>query len=165
MRKILIAAALGLGVALSLAGCHNKEAAVTQQAAATVPRPTSATDIQGWQAYLSQVVQNNMQGVSASSPYVYFVPAGTDPTDVAERQRQLEQVQGVVARTVLPGNMLAFGGPDSALTAKMIEDSFMGATAGSFKGVTVLFIGDKADDAAVQKAVAPTSATYKFVQM
>lgn len=164
MRKILITAALGLGVALSLAGCHNKEAAVTQQVA-TVQRPTSPTDIQGWQAYLSQVVQNNMQGVSASSPYVYFVPAGSDPTDVAERQRQLEQVQNVVARTVLPGNMLAFGGPDSALTAKMIEDAFMGASAGSFKGVTVLFIGDKADDAAVQKAVAPTSASYKFVQM
>ncbi|EQD37008.1 hypothetical protein [Metallibacterium sp.] len=164
MRKILMVAALGLGVALSLGGCHKKEAAVTQQVA-TVQRPTSPTDIQGWQAYLSQVVQNNMQGVSASSPYVYFVPAGTDAMDVAERQRQLEQVQGVVARTVLPGNMLAFGGPDSALTAKMIEDSFTGAVAGSFKGVTVLFIGDKADDAAVQKAVAPTSATYKFVQM
>ena len=164
MRKILMVAALGLGVALSLGGCHKKEAATTQQVA-TVQRPTSPTDIQGWQAYLSQVVQNNMQGVSASSPYVYFVPAGTDAMDVAERQRQLEQVQGVVARTVLPGNMLAFGGPDSALTAKMIEDSFTGAVAGSFKGVTVLFIGDKADDAAVQKAVAPTSATYKFVQM
>lgn len=164
MRKILIVAALGLGMALSLSACHDKQAAVTQQVA-TVQKPTSANDIQGWGVYLKQVVQDNMQGVSSNSPYMYFEPAGSDPAVVAERQRQLEQVQGVVARGVLPGNMLAFGGPDSALTAKLIEDAFMGAAVGSFKGVTVLFIGDKADDAAVQKAVAPTSATYKFVQM
>jgi hypothetical protein len=29
----------------------------------------------------------------------------------------------------------------------------------------VLFIGDKADEAAVQQALAPSAATFKFVQM
>lgn len=164
MRKILITTALVLGAALTLGGCHKAEQTTTQQVA-TVQRPTDPNDTKGWQAYLVQVVQQNMQGVTTNSPYMYYVPPGTDDTAMAERQRQLEQVQGVVARTVLPGNMLAFGGPDSSLTAKMIENAFMGAQAGTFKGVTVLFIGDKADEAAVQQALAPSGATYKFVQM
>lgn len=164
MRKILITTALALVAALTLGGCHKTEQAATQQVA-TVQRPTDPNDTKGWQNYLVQIVQQNMQGVTSNSPYMYYVPPGTDDTAASERQRQLQQVQDVVARTVLPGNMLAFGGPDSSLTAKMIEDAFKGAQPGTFKGVTVLFVGDKADDSAVQKALAPSGATYKFVQM
>ncbi len=164
MRKTVHAMVLGLGLALSLSACHKKQEAATQQTAA-VQRPSNPNDAKAWQNYLVYVVQNNMQGVNTNSPYMYYVPPGSDPQAAAERGRQLQQVQDVVARTVLPGNMLAFGGPDSALTAKLIEDAFKGAQAGSFKGVTVLFIGDKADEAAVQQAVAPSSATFKFVQM
>ncbi len=164
MRKTFHAIALGLGLALSLSACH-KQQQVSVQQAAVVQRPVNPDDVAGWQQYLGQLVQDNMQGVTTDSPYVYFVPAGTDANSKGERDRQLEQVQGVVARTVLPGNMLAFGGPDSATTARFIENSFSGAQAGSFKGVTVLFIGDKADEAAVAKALAPSAATYKFVQM
>ena len=164
MRKTYYAVALGLGLALSLSACHKKQEAATQQVAA-VQRPSNPNDVAGWQQYLGQLVQNNMQGVTSSSPYVYFVPAGNDAETQGARDRQLQQVQDVVARTVLPGNMLAFGGPDSSITAKFIENAFNGAQAGSFKGVTVLFIGDKADEAAVQKALAPSAATFKFVQM
>jgi hypothetical protein len=46
-----------------------------------------------------------------------------------------------------------------------MENAFKNAAQGSFKGVVVLFIGDKADEAAVQAAIAPSGATFKFAQM
>ena len=71
----------------------------------------------------------------------------------------------MVQATVLPGNMVAAGGPDSATTAQLMETAFKQASPGSFKGVIVLFIGDKADEAAVKAAVGPSGATFKFAQM
>ena len=93
------------------------------------------------------------------------VPAGDDDASKAGYQRQLENVQDTVARGVLPGNLLAFAGPDSSKTADLIVAAFQGAKPGSFKGVIVLFIGDKADEQRVETAVNPTGATVRFVQM
>jgi hypothetical protein len=61
--------------------------------------------------------------------------------------------------------MLAFGGPDSATTANLIIDAFQDAGDGTFKDVTVLFVGTKADNERVQEALARTGATYKFAEM
>jgi len=117
-----------------------------------------------WQAYLQLVVTENMEGVT-SNPYVYFVPSSKYPDNEGAIGRVQDSLNGTVAATVLPGNMVAVAGPDSATTAQVLEAAFKDASPGSFKGVVVLFIGDKADEAAVQQALAPSGATFKFAQM
>lgn len=117
-----------------------------------------------WQPYLQQIVGANMAGIS-NAPYAYFVPSSKDPENAGAISRVQDQINGVVAATVLPGNLIAAGGPDSATTAQMLETAFKDASPGSFKGVSVLFIGDKSDEAAVKAALAPSGATFKFAQM
>lgn len=117
-----------------------------------------------WQAYLQQVVTDNMEGIS-NTPYAYFVPSSKYPENEGSIDRVQGQVNDVVAATVLPGNMIAVGGPDSSTSALVLESAFKQASPGSFKGVVVLFIGDQADEAAVKAAVDPSGATFKFVQM
>jgi hypothetical protein len=165
MRKFLIAATFALAGSLALSACNKQEdnQQATQQAAA--PKPTNPNDTQAWNAYLGQIVQNNMQGMTAERPYAYLVPAGDDDDAKAKYDRQLQNVQDTVARGVLPGNLLAFAGPNSAKTADFIIAAFQGAKPGSFKDVIVLFIGDQADKDRVTSALQPTGATVRFVAM
>lgn len=167
MRKLLFVAAIALLGTLGLSACHNKDEGQTT-ATGKVSRPscTSSADtcIKQWQGYLSQIVEANMGNIS-NQPYVYFVPASANPATNATIGRVQGQLNDIVAATVLPGNMVAAGGPSSATTAQLLETAFKNASAGSFKGVVVLFIGDKADEAAVKAAVEPSGATYKFAQM
>ncbi|MDE1897583.1 MAG: hypothetical protein KGI40_04415 [Xanthomonadaceae bacterium] len=164
MRKIVLYAAVALIGALSLSACQ-KQSDQTAPQAQQVARPTSPTDAAGWKNYLVQVVTKNMQGMTANQPYMYYVPAGADDASVQARQRQLENVSGTVARGVLPGNLMAFGGPDSSQTAQMIITAFKDASPGSFKGVIVLFVGDQADEQGVAQALQGSAATFRFVQM
>jgi hypothetical protein len=69
-----------------------------------------------------------------------------------------------VSRTVLPGNMLAFGSPDSSKMADLIVQSFTGGPADSLKGSQVLFIGSAADSPRVQAAVEAVGGKYIFVE-
>jgi len=165
MRKFMQAALLGLVSTLVLTACDKKEEAAPAPVAVEVKMPTNATDRNAWKAHLVDVVKRNMAGVTSNRPYMYFVPAGEDQAAQDERINQLQNVQTIVARTVLPGNMLAFGGPDSKLTGDLIGDAFKDAKAGAFKDVIVLFVGAAADQQRVQDIVAPSGATYRFVEM
>ncbi|MBS0383155.1 MAG: hypothetical protein JSR56_12060 [Proteobacteria bacterium] len=117
-----------------------------------------------WQAYLQQIVGANL-GDIANSPYVYFVPSGKYPDNQGAISRVQDSLNGTVAATVLPGNMIAVAGPDSATTAQVLAAAFKDAAPGSFKGVVVLFVGDKADEAGVQQALAASGATVKFAEL
>jgi len=117
-----------------------------------------------WQSYMQQIVEDNMGDIT-SQPYAYFVPSGKYPDNQDAISRVQDSINGTVGATVLPGNMVAVGGPDSGTTAQVLETAFKSASPGSFKGVVVLFIGDKADEAAVKAAVDPSGATFKFAQM
>lgn len=164
MRKFMQAALLGLVSTVALTACTKEEEAPAP-VAVEVKMPTTATDRNAWKQYLVDVVKRNMTGVTSTRPYLYFVPGGEDQAAVDERINQLQNVQTVVARTVLPGNMLAFGGPDSKLTGDLIVDAFKDAKAGAFKDVIVLYVGATADQQRVQDAIAPSSATFRFVEM
>jgi len=184
MRKFLFIAAITLLGTLSLSACNNNQsnAPATQ---AKVSKPTDPNDIKAWQTYLSQVVEDNIGDIT-NTPYAYFVPdvpvqvaaagasagkagAAAVPASASSAEETLGRVQDqlndVVQATVLPGNMVAAGGPNSATTAQVLENAFKQASPGSFKGVVVLFVGDKADEAAVKAAIAPSGATFKFAQM
>ena len=169
MRKLtLVATALALTGCLALSACNNQSGDNQQQASQQpqqLTKPTDPNDTKAWNAYLGQIVQNNMQGMSAPQPYPYLVPAGDSDDQKDARDRQLSNVQDTVARGVLPGNLLVFAGPDSGKTADLLTTAFKDAKPGSFKGVIVLFIGDKADGQRVDDVLKPTDATTRFVQM
>jgi len=195
MRKFLFIAAIALLGTVGLSACNksSNEGQASTEAKAT--KPSDPNDIKGWQAYLTQIVQDNLGNItntpyvyfvpevpasvaaaaaaSASAPAA-SAKAGVASTAAAPASessaaaalgRVQDQVDAVVAATVLPGNMVAAGGPSSSATAQVLESAFKQASPGSFKGVVVLFIGDKADEAAVKAAVDPSGATFKFAQM
>ena len=184
MRKFLFIAAIALLGTLGLSACNsNQSGAPSTQAKLT--KPTDPNDMKAWSAYLSQIVEENIGDIT-NTPYAYFVPdvpvqaaaagasagkAGTAavPASASSAEETLgrvqDQINTVVQATVLPGNMVAAGGPNSATTAEVLENAFKQAAPGSFKGVVVLFVGDKADEAAVKAAVEPSGATFKFAQM
>ncbi|HSN00857.1 MAG TPA: hypothetical protein VLS52_07625 [Rudaea sp.] len=149
------------------------EAAAQAAANAPVPLPAAGADDAAWQKYLVSVVTRNMQGVKTNHPFMYYVPAGDSQEAQDARKSQLDNVATTVARGVLPGNMLAFGGPDSKLTADLIVDAFAGtpdkaypgANDGSFKNVVVLFAGASADQQRVQDALTKSGAELRFVEM
>ncbi|HET7931754.1 MAG TPA: hypothetical protein VFL63_10265 [Rhodanobacteraceae bacterium] len=162
MRKFLFIACFALLGTLGLAACSHSQNQT--ETTTRLTRPTDPTDINAWANYLKQIVTDNL-GTISNPPYVYYVPSSQNPADAATIARVQEQVSNMVLGTVLPGNLVAVGGPSSATTAQVMETAFKGAAAGSFKGVVVLFIGDKADEEAVKEAVAPSGATFKFAQM
>jgi hypothetical protein len=168
MRKLtLIAAALALTGCLALTACNNQSSDTQQQAAQPqqVTKPTDPNDTKGWNAYLGQIMQNNLQGMSAPQPYAYLIPAGDSDDAKDSRDRQLSNVQDIVARGILPGNLVAFGGPDSGKTADLVTTAFKDSKPGSLKGVIIVVIGDKADEQRVDDVLKPTNATIRYVQM
>lgn len=168
MRKIFSIIVLACAATLALSACNQQEKAADQQAAAAKPQvaavPTNPSDKAAWKQYLVSVVNANLQGVKTNHPYMYFVPAGEDDTAKQDRQNQLDNVKTVVSRGVLPGNMMAFGGPDSKATSDLIVQAFAGAQAGALKDVVILFIGAPADLDPVKTAVQPSGAEVRFVE-
>lgn len=176
---------LVLGLA-ALAACGKKEEAKVAAAPVEVTVPADPNDNQAWKLYLVSIAKKNMEGIR-SSPYMYYLPAGATPaqpmaapapgstdappsvasTDAPaggdeEYNRQLDNVTGVVGRGVLPGNMLAFGSPDSTRMANLVIEAFTGISAGSMKDVRVLFVGAAADSERVRAVVEPSGANYVF---
>lgn len=166
MRKLAFLAAIALTGVFGLSACNQQESGeqAQQQVQAPATKPTDPTDSTGWKKYLVEQVKQHMQGVN-TRPYMYYVPGGDSDDALSQRQNQLDNVSDVVARTVLPGNMMAFGGPDSAKTADLIIAAFKNAQPGSFKGVVVLFVGDAADQQRVADALKPSAAEFRFAQM
>ena len=155
-----ISIVLIVAAALLFAGCKKAEAPVQVAAPLTAP---AGTDDTAWKNYLQDVIKHNMDGVTDRvSPY--YLPAQASADYQGKYDRQLQGVQEAVQRGVLPGNMLAFGSPDSAKIADLVVAAYKDAGAGSMKGVIVLFIGKAADKERVAAAVAPSGATFKFVE-
>ena len=167
MRKILATMIIACAATFALSACDQKDktaATQAEQAPQIAPMPTNASDKTAWKKYLVSVVTANMTGVKTNHPYMYFVPSGDDDAAKGDRANQLDNVKTVVARGVLPGNLMAFGGPDSKTTADLIVESFKEVQAGAFKDVIVLFIGAPADAETVKQALASSGADVRFVE-
>lgn len=170
MSRFLIAF-LALAFGFVLSACTTPEQEDTKAAKAPLPElhaPTTSDD-QQWVPYLQEVVRRNMAGVTDRvSPY--YLPANSteiapdDEDGRSKYDRQLDNVATVVSRTVLPGNMLAFGSPDSTKMADLIVQAFTGGQPTALKGSQVLFIGSAADSPRVQAAVEAVGAKYIFVE-
>ena len=141
------------------------EAAAAAEAAKPVPMPTDPANKAAWQGYLVKTVMQHMEGVKTNHPYMYYVPGGSGADQEGTRKDQLDNVSTTVQRGVLPGNMMAFGGPDSKLTADLITAAFKDAGDGTLKGVVVLFVGAPADSERVKDAIGKSGAEFRFVEM
>ncbi|MCK7595281.1 hypothetical protein [Pseudomarimonas salicorniae] len=158
LRSILIASAV-----LAVAACGKQEEAPKKaEAPQVLTAPTDGNE-QNWKLYLAGVVKQNMEGIR-NSPFMYYLPPSTVEGFEDQYLRQLDNVSDTIARTVLPGNMLAFGSPESARMGDLIVEAFKNADAGSFKGVKVLYIGKAEDEARVREAVEPSGADFIFVE-
>jgi hypothetical protein len=153
-------AMLALLAVFALAACKKEEAPKAE--AAPVAVPTNG-DANAWQAYASDVVKRNMDGVT-NSPFVYFLPLESEADFQGQYDSQLEKVQTDLSRGILEGNMLAFISPASNRMADLIAAAFTDIEANSMKGVKVLFIGKAADSERVKAAVAPAGVNYVFVE-
>ena len=160
---------LSISLALGLGACQSPEEsdAPKKSAAAAAPLSAPATaDDKLWKPYLQQVIGQNMAGVT-DRVYPYYLPADSTKIDADGRSqydRQSENVTAVISRTVLPGNMLAFGSPDSAKMADLILSAFSGAKPDALKGSQVLFIGKAEDSARIQAPIEAAGAKYIFVE-
>jgi hypothetical protein len=161
-----------LAFALLVAACNKGGGGDTtaEAPAAQGPAPLTApagNDDDAWKGYLGQVVGQHMEGVT-DRVFPYYLPAASDTAEAdgsSQYARQLENVSGVVARTVLPGNMLAFGSPDSPKMADLIVAAFKDAKPDAMKGSQVLFIGHAAESERVKAAVEAAGAKYVFVEV
>lgn len=165
MNRVLVPVALLLS-ALVLSGCQKEE--VVEAAPVELVAPTG-TDDGEWKAYLGKVIGQNQAGVT-DRVFSYYLPVGSQEPAEGDQDgktmydRQLENVNAVVQRTVLPGNMLAFGSPESGKMADLIVAAFKDADPNALKGSQVLFIGNAADGERVRAAVEPAGARYVFVE-
>jgi hypothetical protein len=114
--------------------------------------------------YLVNVAKKHMDGIR-SSPFMYYLPAADTEGFQELYDRQRDNVAGAIARGVLPGNMLAFGSPDSTKMADLIVEAFATVSPGSMKDVRVLFIGATADLDRVKAAIEPSGANVVFHEL
>lgn len=156
--RLLLIACLALPF---LAACKKEEAPKAEVAAA-LSAPTSSTDENAWNAYLTDVVKRNAGG--ATNIYVYTLPAAELADFQGYYDRQLEKAQLDVARGGMEGTLLAFGSPSSLKSADLAMTSFAKAEPGTMTGVKVLFVGAAADSERVKAAVSLSGATYQFVE-
>ena len=161
---LLLATCLGLSACTSPDDEGDK---VAKTAAAKAPLTAPATaDDKLWKPYLQDVIKNHMEGVT-DRVYPYYLPANSTAIDADGRSsydRQSENVTSVISRTVLPGNMLAFGSPDSAKMGDLILSAFSGAKPDALKGSQVLFIGKPEDSDRVKAVVEAAGGKYIFVE-
>lgn len=148
-------------LALPFAACKKQEAPKAPvQAALTAPK---TDDRKQWLAYLRDVVGRNMDGMQ-NQPFVYMVPSQALPDFQDQYDRLLEKAQSDVARGIISGNLLAYGGVNSDKVADLVEESFKTVEPASMKGVKLLFIGQPADNERVKAAVTPAGVDYKFIE-
>lgn len=164
----LLPLALSAALALGLAACGQQEQQAAQQAApqkVELVAPTDINDERAWRLYLVEVTKQNLPQRLRSSPFMYYLPPTTRENFDAEYDSQLDNVSATVARGVLPGNMLAFGSPESARMADLIVEAFQDAPAGAFNGVRVLFIGKAEDSERVREGLEASGAEFVFVEI
>lgn len=159
---------LALTAALALAACGGQDQQSAQQAApqkVELSAPADVNDERAWRLYLVETTKQHLPQRLRSSPFMYYLPPTTRENFDAEYDSQLDNVSATVARGVLPGNMLAFGSPESARMADLIIEAFKEASPGSFNNVRVLFIGKPEDSERVREGLEASGAEYVFVEI
>ena len=157
-----VAIAVGIVLLSGLSGCgsENPSPAVAEQP--HVARPANPNDVQAWRDYMGKVA-DSPSGVVR--PYKFLVPSGTDAMAL-EQRTQVEQALGAMAAgNSFPGNVIAIGGADPAKTADVVVAAFGKAKPASLKALTVLYIGDDANQARAGKIISASGAGFRYSRM
>ncbi len=110
---------------------------------------------------MGQVADPQGKG-SGSRPYKFLVPSGGDPGAIAQRGQVQDALAVMAASNAFPGDVIAVGGPDPAKTADVLVAAFGKVKPASLKAVTVLYMGDDANAARVQKVIAASGAGFRY---
>ena len=116
---------------LPFAACKKAEAPKAEKP--LVAMPADPADKAGWQAYMGDIVMRNMQGVSNPNPYAYLLPAESAADFQDQYDSLLDKAKSDVARGIIGGNLLAYGGPSSARTADLVVEAFKPVSPGTMK--------------------------------
>lgn len=181
MKKYTIRLGLAFFATLLLAACgpsqadKDKAAADAAQASklaaeqAALVLPKDVNDKSAWQNYfkacLTKFQRENASTVKANRLYTYYLPGGDGADQQTDRAAQLDNLKTAVSRGGVAGNLIAFVGPVSKLTADLIVEGFKDVSAGSFKGVFLVFVGSPDDQDRVKAAVEKSGADFRFVEM
>ena len=158
--RLMLVAAL----ALPLAACKKEEAPKpVEKPAVAVPTNDDAT---AWKAYVTDVVIRNMDGVTASSPYVYLLPAEGSADFQPKYEALRDKAKNDIAYGIPAGNMLAYSAASTSSTkiADLVVEAFAEVKPDSLKGVKLLFIGKAADSDRVKAAVEPAGVKYVLIE-
>lgn len=130
--------------------------------------PTDAKD-ESWRKYCGLITAQYQAQITGQMITYYLPRASMEPDQkdnltASKYSRQMEQVQGAVQRTVLPGNMLVFCSPDSKAMTELVVEAFVAPPKDALKDSKVLFIGKADDSERVKIAVEAASAQLIFVE-
>jgi predicted lipoprotein len=149
----------------NLSGCDHPQVPSSQAAAqASITKPANPKDTTAWHAYMGKVA-DPLAAAGAGHPYKFLVPSADDPRALDQRKQVEGALGSMAAANAFPGNVIAVGGPDPAKTADVMVAAFGKAKLGSLKTITVLYMGDDANQARVQKVIAASGATFRFAGM
>src|ERR1700754_2366249 len=131
-----------------------------KQGQPAVIKPASPTDRSGWGAYLGRLVQQNSQGLTANRSFLYLTPF-----KAVGRQAEQDLLSDLASRGVLPGNLLAFAGPDSGATRAIVVNALKDVHTGWAAGSILIFIGSVKDKDEVFAALHASGATLRFLDL
>ena len=159
-----------LMASLMLAACGKKgaDSAATDASGDVLTVPTDGKD-ESWRKYCGLITAQYQAQITGQMITYYLPRASMEPDQkdnltASKYSRQMEQVQGAVQRTVLPGNMLVFCSPDSKTMSDLIVEAFVAPPKDALKDSKVLFIGKADDSERVKIAIEAASATLVFVE-
>ncbi|MGH8105385.1 MAG: hypothetical protein ACREO1_11230 [Arenimonas sp.] len=158
-------------LSLLLAACGKKggeTAGGVELSEEILTAPTDGKD-ESWRKYCGLIAAQYQSQVTGQLITYYLPRASMEPDQkdnltASKYSRQMEQVQGAVQRTVLPGNMLVFCSPDSKTMADLVVEAFVTPPKDALKDSKVLFIGKPDDSEKVKIAAEAASATFVFVE-
>jgi len=168
LRTGLIFSVLVMSLLLAACGKKGGDMAATDASGDVLTAPADGKD-ESWRKYCGLITaqyQSQITGqmITYYLPRASMEPDQTDNLTASKYSRQMEQVQGAVQRTVLPGNMLVFCSPDSKTMSDLIVEAFVAPPKDALKDSKVLFIGKTDDSERVKIAVEAASATFVFVE-
>ena len=159
-------------IGLSLTACGKKEGGETAGGVTLsediLTAPTDGKD-ESWRKYCGLITAQYQSQITGQMITYYLPRASMEPDQkdnltASKYSRQMEQVQGAVQRTVLPGNMLVFCSPDSKTMADLIVEAFATPPKDALKDSKVLYIGRADESEKVKIAVEAAGATFVFVE-
>jgi hypothetical protein len=142
---------------LGLSACSEQAADAPVAAAPATAVPTG-TDKAEWSKFMNAVVKPHFKQGETGRVWPYLVMPG----ETEENGRKLETLKQSVVNGLQPGQLFAYVGPDSTVTADLIVEGFKEAKPDSLKRSTLIFAGKRADEERVRTAVTASGMSFEF---